>query len=172
MLIRIAGIANDSIVDGPGLRLAVFTQGCPHGCPGCHNPHTHDPLGGRQVDIGSIVAMIDKNPLLDGLTLTGGEPFEQPAACAALAASAKARRLSVWAYTGYTYDELAQRRDPDTDALLALVDVLVDGRYVQAQRSLDIAFRGSCNQRLIDMPGTLAAGEVRLWMLEGAANDE
>lgn len=103
MLIRIAGITQDSIVDGPGLRLAVFVQGCPHNCHGCHNPETHDFAGGRLIDTDEIIAMMDGNPLLSGITLTGGEPFCQPDACIELAKAARERGLSVWIYTGYTY---------------------------------------------------------------------
>ena len=108
MDIRINGIVNDSIVDGPGLRLAVFVQGCSHRCPGCHNPQTHDPQGGAVRDTGEVIRLMDANPLLDGITLSGGEPFEQAAACLALARAARERGLSVWAYSGYTLEALQQ----------------------------------------------------------------
>ena len=103
---RIANLISDSIVDGPGLRLTVFTQGCPHRCPGCQNPETHDPSGGREVSVAELAAELDKNPLLQGLTLSGGDPFFQAEECAALAREAKARGLDVWTYTGYTYEAL------------------------------------------------------------------
>ena len=151
MEIRINGLVNDSIVDGPGLRFAVFTQGCYRGCSGCHNPDTHDPLGGRPDDTDRIIGLLRENPLLDGLTLTGGEPFEQPAACLELARGARALGLNVWAYTGYTYEQLKDRSDPDIDALLAMLDVLVDGPFDVSQRSLELDFRGSRNQRLLDL---------------------
>ena len=106
MNMRIAGIVNDSIVDGPGLRLAIFAQGCPHHCPGCHNPESHDFAGGSDMDTEKIIARMDANPLLDGITLTGGEPFEQPEACRILADAAHARGLNVWAYSGYTFEQL------------------------------------------------------------------
>lgn len=163
MHIQISGIMNDSIVDGPGLRLAVFVQGCRHGCVGCHNPDTHDPLGGRAMDTDEIVAMMAANPLLDGITLSGGEPFEQAAACAELARAAKARGLSVWAYTGSVYEGLSESKDAQVQALLALCDVLVDGPFVLAQRSLALDYRGSANQRLIDLNKTRQAGAVALW---------
>lgn len=140
---RIAGIVQDSIVDGPGIRLVVFTQGCPHHCPGCHNPETHDFNGGRVVDVAEIIAMMDKNPLLDGVTLSGGEPFCQPDACMEIAKAAHARGLNVWCYTGYEYEVLLG------NPLLDEIDVLVDGRYVEAARTLALPWRGSANQRLI-----------------------
>ena len=97
MNISIAGLVNDSIVDGPGFRFAVFTQGCPHDCPGCHNPQTHDFAGGQDADTDDIIAQFRKNPLLDGITLTGGDPFCQPEPCAALARAAHESGLNVWA---------------------------------------------------------------------------
>ena len=100
MNIRIAGVVNDSIVDGPGLRFSVFTQGCSHHCPGCHNPETHDPQGGHDEDTDALIAKMKKNPLLSGITLTGGDPLEQSAPCLELAKAAHAAGLNVWAYTG------------------------------------------------------------------------
>lgn len=163
MEIRINGLVNDSIVDGAGLRLAVFVQGCSHRCPGCHNPGTHDPMGGRVMDTDEIVQMLKENPLLDGLTLSGGEPFEQPGPCLLLAEAAKGLGLSVWVYSGYTYEQLRGMTDPAVAGLLAVCDVLVDGRFVLAQRSLDLDFRGSGNQRLVDLRKTRESGRVVLW---------
>jgi anaerobic ribonucleoside-triphosphate reductase activating protein len=163
MNIRIAGVVNDSIVDGPGLRFSVFTQGCSHHCPGCHNPETHDPQGGHDEDTDALIAKMKKNPLLSGITLTGGDPLEQSAPCLELAKAAHAAGLNVWAYTGYTWEQLLSRNDPDQTALLREVDVLVDGPFIQAERSLELDYRGSKNQRLIDVPATLRTGEVTLW---------
>lgn len=160
MKFRIAGIVNDSIVDGPGLRLTVFTQGCPHHCPGCHNPQTHDFDGGSEGDTAEIIAKMKKNPLLDGLTLSGGEPFVQPEACAELARAAHGLKLNVWSYSGYTFEELCEQGTDAQKALLRELDVLVDGRFELAKRSLDCRFRGSTNQRLIDVPKSLAAGKA------------
>lgn len=159
MEIRIAGIVNDSIVDGPGFRLAVFTQGCPHDCPGCHNPKTHAFDGGRLESTDRIVETMAENPLLDGITLTGGEPFCQPEACARLAHEAKRLGLNVWAYSGWTYEQLMKRAEdePQIHSLLSAVDVLVDGPFLLSQRTLELRFRGSKNQRLIDVPASLAA---------------
>lgn len=160
---RIANTVNDSIVDGHGLRFTVFTQGCPHHCPGCHNPDTHDPAGGREVSVEELSAQLGKNPLLEGLTLSGGEPFAQAAACAALAREAHRKGLTVWTYSGYLFEHLRDSGDPDWTALLAETDVLVDGPFVQSLHSHDLQWRGSRNQRLIDVPATRALGRVVLW---------
>ncbi len=157
MNMRIAGIVNDSIVDGPGLRLAIFAQGCPHHCPGCHNPESHDFAGGSDMDTEKIIARMDANPLLDGITLTGGEPFEQPDACRILADAAHARGLNVWAYSGYTFEQLCAV--PEKRRLLEACDVLVDGPFLLAERSLDLRFRGSKNQRVLKVAELLAGGE-------------
>ena len=144
---RIANLISDSIVDGPGLRLTVFTQGCPHRCPGCQNPETHDPSGGWEVSVAELAAELDKNPLLQGLTLSGGDPFFQAEECAALAREAKARGLDVWTYTGYTYEALRAEDRPD----------------LVARKSYAALFRGSDNQRLIDLGRTRASGRMTLW---------
>lgn len=163
MKLRIAGTVNDSIVDGPGLRYAVFTQGCPHDCPGCHNPQTHDFSGGKDIDTSEILAQIRKNPLLDGLTLTGGEPFCQCTACIALAQGAHAHGLNVWCYSGYTFEELINGK-AEWRLLLQNIDVLVDGPFLLEKRSLDCRFRGSSNQRLIDVPKSLVANRAIEWV--------
>lgn len=160
---RIANLISDSIVDGPGLRLTIFTQGCPHRCPGCHNPDTHDPAGGREVSLAELEAAMDKNPLLRGLTLSGGDPFLQAADCAGLAGAAHRRGLDVWTYTGYTYEDLLASGRADFDALLAETDVLVDGPFLLARKSYSALFRGSDNQRLIDLKKTRETGRVVLW---------
>ena len=157
MKIRIAGIVNDSIVDGPGFRLAVFTQGCPHHCPGCHNPKTHDFEGGRDEDTENILDVMRENVLLDGITLTGGEPFCQSEACAELAREAHRAGLNVWSYSGYTFEELYNGK-AEWKTLLNELDVLVDGRFVLEKRTLECKFRGSSNQRLIDVPKSLKEG--------------
>ena len=162
MLIRIAGTVNDSIVDGPGFRYTVFAQGCHIRCPGCHNPETHDPAGGKWIDTDAIIAQMDDNHLLDGLTLSGGDPFLQPEPCIVLARAARHIGLNVWAYSGRTFEELLAMNDPLVYALLGVCDVLVDGRFVLALRTLDLRFRGSSNQRLIDVPASLKAK----WVIE------
>lgn len=162
MLIRIAGIENDSIVDGPGFRLAVFTQGCPHHCPGCHNPETHPFDGGKEVDTDKIIALMEENPLLDGITLSGGDPFCQPKACSVLSKAAKEMGLSVWAYSGWTFEELLKKAETDADIMDVLknTDVLIDGPFVLAQRTLELRFRGSKNQRQIDVKKSLSEGKA------------
>lgn len=162
MQMRIAGTINDSIVDGPGFRFTVFTQGCPHHCPGCHNPKTHDFEGGKLADTQEIIEKFRKNELLDGITLSGGEPLCQSEACRVLAQAAHESGLNVWCYTGYTFEELMEGFEPHPEwaALLQEVDVLVDGRFILAQRTLEARFRGSKNQRLIDVPASLAQGRA------------
>ena len=162
MNIRIAGIVDDSIVDGPGFRLAVFTQGCPHGCPGCHNPDTHPFDGGKPDTTERIISQMLQNPLLDGVTLTGGDPFCQSAACAEIAEAAKKHGLNVWAYSGWTYEQLTEKAktEPDVARLLNTTDILVDGPFILKQRTLELRFRGSKNQRLIDVPASLKSGQA------------
>lgn len=157
---KIYGLVQDSIVDGPGFRFSCFVQGCPHHCPGCHNPDSHDPSGGREMTVEEVAKELLKNPLTDGLTLSGGEPFAQPDDCLTLAIIAHEYNLNVWSYTGWTFEYL---RDQGTDAqkaLLAELDVLVDGPFLQSERTLSLPWRGSRNQRVIDVPASLAAGEA------------
>ena len=163
MRISLSGITGDSIVDGPGLRLTIFTQGCLHNCPGCHNPQTHDPSGGSWADTEDILAAAAENPLLDGITLSGGDPFLQPVPCLALAEGAHKIGLNVWTYTGYTWEALLEENDTEKLALLKETDVLVDGPFLLAERSLELRFCGSRNQRLIDVKKSLAEGKVVLW---------
>ena len=159
---KIAGTVQDSIVDGPGLRFVVFAQGCVHNCVGCHNPETHDISGGEEKSVEEIIADMRKNPLTDGLTLSGGEPFLQASACATIARAAKTDGLNVWTYSGWTYEQLCAMAQSDEDcaALLNLTDVLVDGKFDNTKRSLDLRFRGSSNQRLIDMNATRSTGAI------------
>lgn len=157
MRIRIAGITHESLVDGPGLRTVIWGQGCPHGCPGCHNVHTQDPAGGAEVGIEEIFRQTDRSFLAQGITLSGGEPFLQPAAFARLAGYAREKGLDVWAYTGFTFEKLLQlsEQQPAVLELLRAVDVLVDGPFVEAEKDLNLVFRGSGNQRIIDVPRSL-----------------
>lgn len=164
--LRIADVTEDSIVDGPGLRMTVFTQGCPHRCRGCHNPTTHDADGGQSVTVDALLARLDDNPLEDGITLSGGEPFMQAEACAILAEETKKRHQSVVTYTGYTLETLREgfSEHPEWERLLRATDLLVDGPFLLEERSLALKWRGSKNQRLIDMQKTIANGyETVLW---------
>ncbi|MCL2812494.1 MAG: anaerobic ribonucleoside-triphosphate reductase activating protein [Clostridia bacterium] len=165
MHIRIFGLTEDSIVDGPGLRLAIFTQGCTRACKGCHNPDSSAPDGGTVMDTDQILAMLRANPLQAGITLSGGEPLLQAEACRVLAEGAHALGKGVWLYTGYTWEELLEARDPAHLALLEACDVLVDGPFLLQQRTLELPFRGSPNQRLIDVQASLSSGSIALFEL-------
>jgi anaerobic ribonucleoside-triphosphate reductase activating protein len=166
MKLRIAGIVDDSVVDGEGMRLTVFTQGCPHHCVGCHNPNTHSFDGGRDADTDDILVQVKANPLLSGVTFSGGEPFMQPSPLAKLARDIHAQGLDIWSYSGFTLEELLAKHNPAIDALLQEVDVLVDGRYEDSQRDLTLSFRGSANQRVIDMNAWRRTGHIKLLYTE------
>ena len=144
MEIRIAGIEPESIVDGAGLRYAIFLQGCTRHCKGCHNSTTHALKGGKLVDTSEIIVDFKRNHLLDGITLTGGEPLLQIDAATELAKAAQDWGLNVWLYTGYDFEEIPQE-------LLKYVDVVVDGAYIEELRNLELEFRGSENQRIIKL---------------------
>ena len=164
--LRIAGVQQDSIVDGPGIRYVIFTQGCPDHCPGCHNPQTHDPEGGREADAEEILTQIRGNPLLGGVTFSGGEPFAQAEALVPLAEAVKALGKHLMIYTGYRYETLQKMEQPGVQRLLALADILVDGPFVLAERDLTLPYRGSANQRVIDLGKTREQGEVVLYRSE------
>ena len=160
--LRISGCVNDSIVDGPGLRFTLFTQGCPHHCPGCHNPQTHDFKGGYNTSIKKIFAQIKANPLLSGVTFSGGEPFMQAKALVPLAKMIKEKGLELACYTGFVFEQLASDQVKGARELLNYIDVLIDGKFVLSQRSLDLAFKGSKNQRTINVSQSLKEGKVVL----------
>lgn len=161
---RIANTIPESIVDGPGLRYVVFIQGCSHNCFGCHNPDTHDPNDGRDVEIADILTELLSNPIINGLTISGGEPFDQAKECAELAYFARYYKVNVWVYTGYRFEDLLRNHNPSVEQLLRCTDVLVDGPYIQTLKSYEARFRGSKNQRLINVPESLKKGEVVLWV--------
>ena len=158
---RVAGLVQDSIVDGPGLRYVVFTQGCRICCDGCHNPDTWDYNGGTEISVEDLVKEMLSNPLTDGLTLSGGEPFDQAADCVSLAAVARENDLSVWVYTGKIYESLVEEAitKPAMSELLALTDVLIDGMFIAAERTLSKKWCGSKNQRILDVKKSLLAGK-------------
>ena len=161
MKIRVFGTVNDSIVDGPGLRYVVFTQGCLHRCVGCHNPQSHDLKGGYFKDIDDLLVDIDQNPLLDGVTISGGEPFLQVEPLIDFVKKVKQRGLHVMIYSGYTYEEILSLSD-QAKLLLSLCDILVDGRFILSQRSLSLLYRGSSNQRIINIPLSLQMHQVMI----------
>ncbi|MBQ6999650.1 MAG: anaerobic ribonucleoside-triphosphate reductase activating protein [Oscillospiraceae bacterium] len=158
-MLELSGIVSDSIVDGPGIRTAIFSQGCPHHCPGCHNPETWEFGCGTQIPVEAVVEIVESNPLCRGVTFSGGEPFAQAAAFARLAKALKEKGYEVASYSGFTFEELLRGSDAQKE-LLASIDILIDGRFLQAQKSLEIAFRGSRNQRILDVKDSLAEGKA------------
>ena len=164
--LRLAGVIRESIVDGPGIRMTIFGQGCPHHCEGCHNPETHDPNGGYISHPENILKAIDENPLLQGVTFSGGEPFAQAEAFAKLGEEIKKRGLHIMTYTGYTYERILSGAEigiPGWKELLSVTDLLVDGKFIIGEKSLNLPFRGSKNQRLINVSKSLEAKAVVLW---------
>jgi len=151
--LRISGIIEESIVDGPGLRFTVFTQGCPHGCLGCHNPQTHDFDGGYDMDINEIFGQFQANPLLSGITFSGGEPFCQPEPLYHLGEKVKALGKTIVLFSGYTLEQLLEMSQKElyVKQLLSIGDILIDGPYVEALKDLELLFRGSSNQRMIEL---------------------
>lgn len=161
-LLRIAGIMKESIVDGPGIRFAIFCQGCPHDCEGCHNPSTHSFQDGEIVKISNILKYIDENPLIQGVTFSGGEPLCQVKPFLSLAKEVKNRNLHLMIYTGYTIEELEIRmkKEHELEELLRTADHLIEGRFVQKLRNLSLLYRGSSNQRIIDLNAYFSTGEI------------
>ncbi len=159
-----ADLQLDSIVDGEGIRTVIWTQGCPHRCPGCHNPGTHDVTGGALVDLEEIKKEIDILEGQDGITFSGGDPFIQPLACSILAKHAKQKGLNIWCYTGYTFEQLIKlsTSKPDIMTFLEEIDILIDGKFELKNKSYNCTFRGSTNQRIIDVAKSLKAKKVVL----------
>ncbi len=147
--IKVCGTEPESIVDGEGIRYVIFVQGCPHHCPGCHNPESHPFDGGEARSVDVLFKEICEDPLLGGVTFSGGEPFCQPEPLAELARLVHARGLDITTYTGYRYEDLLDMRDPGIGALLAETDVLIDGPFILEERDLTLPFRGSRNQRIM-----------------------
>lgn len=160
MEIRIAGTVEDSIVDGPGLRFVVFTQGCPHRCDGCHNPETHDFAGGMVTTTDALFEQCMENPLCSGVTFSGGEPFCQAEALYELGSRFKSAGKHLMCYSGWTFEELLAKaqREESVGKLLSIADVLVDGKFDISKRSLSLQYRGSSNQRLINVQESLKTG--------------
>ena len=158
-MLNLSGIQADSIVDGPGIRTTFFCQGCPHHCEGCHNPETWSFEGGTPVETDALVELVTSNPLCKGVTFSGGEPFAQAEGFLELAKALKEKGYEVASYSGYTFEQLisgtkAQRQ------LLENIDILIDGPFIQEEKSLEVPFRGSKNQRILDVPKSLQAGSA------------
>ena len=163
LLLRLAGLTKESVVDGPGLRATLFVQGCPHRCPGCHNPDTWPAEGGYWLTVDDAWRQLADLRLLRGITFSGGEPFAQTRPLAFLADLIKQRGWDLCVYTGYIWEDLHQRDDPWIGRLLALTDLLVDGPFLMAEKDPALPFRGSRNQRLLDLVRTREAGLPVLW---------
>ena len=166
MKIRLAAdLQTDSIVDGIGIRTVIWTQGCSHNCPMCHNPGTHDFDGGELVEIEDVIEALEDLTGQDGVTFSGGDPMFQPKQCALLAKKIHELGMNVWAYTGFTYEQLINHGNPDILEFLSEIDVLIDGKFEESKKSLDLEFRGSSNQRIIDVPKSLENHKTILFNL-------
>jgi len=174
--LRLSGITQESLVDGPGLRFVIFTQGCLHRCPECHNPTSWDIEGGKEFLVKEIIRMIKKlkktrepskrrAAKIQGITFSGGEPFLHAEELSQAALAARQSGFDVVTYTGYTYEELKEleKTDSGITTLLRATDLLIDGRYIHEKRSVDLPFRGSSNQRIIDIAKTLESGKIAVW---------
>lgn len=162
MELRINGIVRESVVDGPGIRYVIFAQGCDHYCPDCHNPDTHDHFGGKKVETEKILADLKAVRLLKGVTFSGGEPFLQAKVLAFLGRKIKDVGLDLVTYTGYLFEDLLERskQNPEYLELLQTTDLLIDGPFVLALRDLNLLYRGSTNQRIIEVPQSLKKGRA------------
>ena len=161
MKIRLAAdLQEDSIVDGNGIRTVIWTQGCSHNCPSCHNPSTHSFDGGELVDVEDVIERIENLSNQDGITFSGGDPMFQAKACSIIAKKIHELGMNVWAYTGFTFEELLDKGNKEILDFLRNIDVLIDGKFELSKKSLDIKFRGSTNQRVIDVPSSLELHRV------------
>ena len=158
--LNLAGIIRESIVDGPGMRMVLFAQGCIFRCPGCHNPNAQEFSGGEEFTADDIIDLARSNPILSGLTFSGGEPFCQAEIFAELAAKAHESGLNIVTYTGFTIEQLLGGIDdnPGWHDLLMQTDTLIDGPFIQEERDLLLRFRGSRNQRILDSRASVKAG--------------
>ena len=161
---RLSGVTQESFVDGPGLRCVIFAQGCMHQCPRCHNPESWDVNAGKEFSVKQVVRLLKRQKKTKrGVTFSGGEPFLQAAELAEAAQAARQLGWDVVTYTGFTYEELLEMEDPGVKALLCASDLLIDGKYIHALRDAKLQFRGSSNQRIIDVAETQKSGRIVLW---------
>lgn len=156
--LRIAGIVDDSITDGPGVRYTIFTQGCAHKCPGCHNPATHDYKAGMPVNLDDVVKDIESYKYIKGVTFSGGEPFDQPEALREFAGVLREKGYHILIFSGYTYEQIAA--DSKKFEALKKADILIDGKFDIKLKSLNLRFKGSSNQRTIDVQKSISSGKV------------
>lgn len=145
---KVMNILHDSVVDGEGLRTVIFFAGCPHGCLGCHNPESWNSSNGKEMTLEEVLLEIQSNSIAN-VTLSGGEPFIQAKEVSRLAKEIKAIGKNIWAYSGFTYEEIINSKDRYKKELLSYCDVLVDGRFILEERDLSLLFRGSRNQEII-----------------------
>jgi len=162
MELRVAGIVKESVVDGPGFRYVIFSQGCERRCKGCHNPDTHAMDGGYVVETESIIEDIRQSRYIDGVTFSGGEPFLQAEAFIDIAEKLGEDNINIICYTGFTYEELTESKYESRIRLLGLIDTLIDGPYVEELKDLGLPYRGSGNQRIIDVKSSLRQQKVVL----------
>ncbi len=162
MQIRLSGIAYESLVNGPGIRRVLFAQGCTHNCKNCFNPDTHSFDGGELRDVDKIIKDIIENPILKGVTFSGGDPWEQADKFAYIAKELKKKNINIWSYTGYTYEYILKYKATRSgwNELLEYIDVLVDGKFEEDKAIDGIKYRGSANQRIIDVQKSLESGEI------------
>ena len=160
--INVAGFNKNSITDGPGIRFVIYAQGCVHNCAGCHNPQTHSFNTGEDYTISQLMDMIKKDPLVKGVTFSGGDPFCQPKAFAVLAKELKQSGYEICSFTGYLFEQITSDKTDEKYNLFKQLDVLIDGPFMQDKKSLDLKFKGSSNQRTIDVQKSLLENSVQL----------
>ena len=158
--VRLAGVIYESLVNGPGIRRVYFAQGCRHNCEGCFNPETHDFNGGELMDMNELINDAISNPIINGITFSGGDPLEQAESFSYMAKEFKSKGLNIWCYTGYTFEQILEKmkKDKDLKELISNVDVLVDGKFEMNNKNKSLKFRGSSNQRIIDVKQSLEIG--------------
>lgn len=160
--IRLSGIAYESLVNGPGIRRVFFSQGCKHNCKGCFNQDTHDFNGGEQMVIDDLIKETLNNPIIKGVTFSGGDPFERAEEFSYMAREFKKSGLNIWCYSGYTFEEIIEKSKLNKDfrELINNIDVLVDGKFIEEEKDEEIKYRGSRNQRIIDVKKSLETRQV------------
>lgn len=162
--VRLAGIAYESLVNGPGIRRVFFSQGCNHNCKGCFNQETHDFNGGEERDMDELIQEVKDNPMIKGITFSGGDPFERAKEFAYMAKEFKKQGLNIWSYTGYTFEYIAENfnEKPEWREFMKYIDILVDGKFEEELKKEGLRFKGSSNQRIIDVQESLNTGVISI----------